>query len=294
MRRALRFAPWLAPLVAAAAAAMLVALAAAQSGGRHRAAPARAPVWAEATLTPRVSLFGAAIRADVRVAVNTKRVDPRTVRVAMHFAPFSLAARPRTRIERLRGTTVVRFVYRIQCLTAACSQPGTQALVRFRPAVVSWGKPARRSLVAWPRATVASRLTRGDVVHPSLRYLTTTPARRYRVDPVVLGWTAVAAAAALVVALGVVVPLVLRRRGAAAEPPSSELEQALARVERAAWARQADRRAAIGELAQALERDGFAELAPLARRLAWSSGGPSAAVASELALLVRAALEVAA
>jgi hypothetical protein len=62
----------------------------------------------------------------------------------------------------------------------------------------------------------------------------------------------------------------------------------------AAGGSQADRRGAIGDLAQVLEREGFGELAPLARRIAWSSSGPTPALASELALLVRAALEVAA
>jgi hypothetical protein len=104
----------------------------------------------------------------------------------------------------------------------------------------------------------------------------------------------VGTSAALVLALGMLVPLRLRRRERPLEPPSSELEQILARLERAADGSQAERRAAIGELARILERDGFGELAPLARRLAWSRGGPSRAVASELALLVRAALEVAA
>jgi hypothetical protein len=126
-----------------------------------------------------------------------------------------------------------------------------------------------------------------------LRYTTEAPAHKYRVDPVAVGWTAIGGAAVLVLALGAFMPLKLRHGDARVEPPSSDLERALAHVVEAAEGSQADRRGAIGDLAQALEREGFGELAPLARRIAWSSGGPSPAVASELALLVRAALEVA-
>ena len=155
-----------------------------------------------------------------------------------------------------------------------------------------WG--SHRLAVEWPPEAIASRLTVGDFAHPSLRYAADAPGPAYRFDPVVVGWTSIGAAAALVLALGVFVPLKVRRVDVEVEPPSSDVERALARVVDSARGSQADRRSAIGELADVLERDGFGELAPLARRIAWSSEGPSCEVASELALLVRAALEVAA
>jgi hypothetical protein len=275
------------------AGATLAALATRATGTATARPPDRA-VSVGASLSPHVALFGAAVVAELRVRLDPKRVDPRSVRLTVRFTPFSLLGRPRVRVESGDGATVVRVSYRLQCLAAACSHPGGQAIVRLPPALVRWGTPARLARVRWPRATVDSRLTLGDAARPSLRYTTTAPDRRYRVDPAVVGWTAVGGSSMLLLALGALAPGRLRRRPAAGPPPRSELEQALARLERAGRASQAERRAAIGALAHALEDTGFAELAPLARRLAWSSCGPSPAVANELALLVRAALEVAA
>jgi hypothetical protein len=212
--------------------------------------------------------------------------------VNARFAPYSLLGAPRVTRHAGARATLIRIAYRLQCVATACSRPGRQANVFLRPAVVRWG--SHRLRVAWPPAAIASRLTTGDVAHPSLRYTMEAPARTYRVDPVAVGWTSIGAAAAIVLGLGAFVPLRLRHAAAPAEAPTSDLERALERVVEAADGTQADRRGAIGDLAQVLERDGFGELAPLARRIAWSSGGPSPAVASELAVLVRAAIEVAA
>jgi hypothetical protein len=287
----MRRARWLAPVLAVVAVAVVMTVAAVRS--RQAAAPApRAAVSAQAVLEPRVALFGAPVHAELRIAVDPARVDARKVRASVRFAPYSPLGQPRITLHAGERTTSIRIAYRLQCVAPACSRPGGQANVSLPPAVVRWGD--HRLPVAWPPAAIASRLTAGDVAHPALRYTTEAPARSYRVDPVTVGWTSLGAAAAIVLALGAIVPLRLRNAAAPAEPRSSDLERALERVVEAAEGTQADRRGAIGELAQVLERDGFGELAPLARRIAWSSGGPSPAVASELAVLVRAALEVAA
>jgi hypothetical protein len=288
---AMRWARWLAPVAAVAAVVIVVAVAVVRSRQSAQPAP-REAVAAAAELEPRVALFGAPVRAELRITVDPTRVDPQKVRVRTRFTPYSPLGTPRVTRDAGERTTLIRIAYRLQCVAAVCSRPGRQANVVLRPAVVRWG--THRLLVAWPRAAVASRLTTGDVTHPSLRYTMEAPARTYRVDPVAVGWTSIGAAAAIVLGLGALVPLRLRHGTAPAEAPSSDLERALERVVEAADRTQADRRGAIGELAQLLERDGFGELAPLARRIAWSSGGPSPAVASELALLVRAAIEVAA
>jgi len=268
----------------------VVALGAARSG--HATEPAApAAVSAEALLRPRVALFGASVRAELRIAVDTRRVNPRAVHATAQLAPFSQLGPPRVRQESSGRVTLLRISYRLQCVVAACSRPGGQASATLRPAVVRWG--THRLVVAWPQGTIASRLTAADLAHPSLHYTSDAPGRGYRADPVVVGWTAIGGAAVLVLALGAFVPLKLRRGEVPDEPTSSELERILEHVEEAAKGSQADRRGAIGDLALELEREGFGELAPLARRIAWSSGGPSPAVASELALLVRAALEVA-
>jgi hypothetical protein len=287
----MRWARWLAPLAAIAGVVIVVTVAVVRSRPSAEPAPRNA-VAAAAVLDPRVALFGAPVHAALRIMVDPTRVDPRKVRVNARFAPYSLLGAPRVTRHAGERATLIRIAYRLQCVATACSRPGRQANVFLRPAVVRWD--SHRLRVAWPPAAIASRLTTGDVAHPSLRYTMEAPARTYRVDPVAVGWTSIGAAAAIVLGLGAFVPLRLRHAAAPAEAPTSDLERALERVVEAADGTQADRRGAIGDLAQVLERDGFGELAPLARRIAWSSGGPSPAVASELAVLVRAAIEVAA
>jgi hypothetical protein len=283
-------------LVALATAAFVagVVVVAIMRGGSAPPARPRAPVSAEATFTPHVVLFGAAARADVRVTVDRRRIDPRTVHVSANLAPFELLGAPRVRRSPLGRTESLRVTFRVQCVAAACSRPGSQATVSLAPAVVTWGKPPRRVLVAWAPETVASRLSTADAARPTLHYTTAAPAAGYRVDPNLVGWGAVGVSAALVIGLGGAVAVRSGGRRVVPEPTSSELERALTRLEQTASGSNAERRTAIGALAQALEHDGFAELAPLARRLAWSSGGPTSAVATELAGLVRAAVEVAA
>ncbi len=234
------------------------------------------------------------VRADVRVTVDRRRVDPRSVRVVADFSPFVIVGRTRIRREALGRVTVVRYTYRIQCVAAECSHAGAQARVLLPPARVTWGTPVHRAIVAWPVATVASHLSFADAASPSLHFATTASANRYRVDPNLLGWSSIALAVAIVLAIGSATVVRLKTRGVEPVESSTALERALARLESAASGSHAERRAAIGALAKTLESDGFAELAPLARRLAWSSGGPTPAVATELAGLVRAAVEVAA
>jgi hypothetical protein len=281
--------------VAVAAAGAIVAVAA-HHDRRTPTVPRRGgPVSALATLSPRVVLFGAALNADLRVTVDPKRVDPRSVQVVAHFRPFDVLGPPRRRVERGGGVTVVRYTYRIQCVASVCSAPGGQVPVLLQPARVRFGTPTAERLITWPRETVASRLTRDDVAHPAPRYAAAAAARSYRIDPSVAGWAAVGSSAVLVLVLGGAGATRLRRRRLPPAPPLSDLEVALARLEHAALdGNPAARRSAISHLAEALEGNGFPELAPLARRLAWSSGAPSAEVASELAALVHAALEVAA
>ncbi|MFL5928873.1 MAG: hypothetical protein ACJ77E_18230 [Gaiellaceae bacterium] len=282
---------WLAPVIAVLAVVTVVTVAAVRSRRPGEPAP-RAAVSAAAVLEPRVALFGAPVHAELRISVDPARVNPRKVRATAQFAPYAPLGAPRITRHSAGRSTVIRIAYRLQCVAASCSRPGGQAMVALRPAVVRWG--AHRLAVGWPPAAIASRLTAGDVSHPSLRYTTEVPARSYRVDPVAVGWTSIGAAAAIVLALGALVPLRLRHAPVPVETPSSDLERALERVVETAEGTESDRRGAIGELAQVLERDGFGELAPLARRIAWASGGPSPDVATELALLVRAAVEVAA
>jgi len=251
-------------------------------------AVASPPVAATATVTPRVVLFGGVAQAELRIAVDPRRVDARTISVTPRLAPFTVVGRASRRVE----SSLVVITYRIQCLVERCSHPAAQALVALRPATIRW--KGGRTSVAWQPAAVASRLTQLDLQQPSLHFSTAASSPHERVDPRVLAWACVGGSAALALAAAATAILRLRRPVRRLDEESaSPLEQALERLERAAEESQTERRAALDDLAQVLEHEGFPELAPLARRLAWSSGGPSPETAFELALLVRAAAEVA-
>ena len=261
---------------------------AATRGGKAAQPPPAAGLSARATLAPRVALLGTVVTAGLRITVDRRRVDPRTLRVRPDFAPYTVVSAARHR----DGADTVALTYRLQCLDRACSRPAGQAPIALRPARVSW--PGGRVTVGWPQATVASHLTAVDLARPALRFDATPVPDRYRIDPVLLGRLAVGGSALLLVAAAGVLAARVGRRRSEPERPLSPVELALERLARVRHRGERARRAAVGNLADALEQCGFPELAPLARRLAWSAGGVTPAVASELHLLVRAAVETAA
>jgi hypothetical protein len=283
----------IAPVVLAALAVVAAAgvvTAAATRDGERPGVPVRDPAGT-ARLSPRVAPFGSRVTAEVRVIVDPSRIDSAAIGVRARFTPFTVVHGPVVR--RISGANAgVTYTYTLQCVAAACSRPGSQMPVALPPATVDLGR-GRILRIPWPAAAVTSRLAAADLHPPSLHFETATAAGRPRIDPGTVGWTAVGAAVLLLLGLAATA---LRLRGAAAPAADrrSGVERALERLARARDRGQAERRAAIGELADALEHDGLAELAPLARRLAWSSGGPSSDVAWELGLLVRAALETSA
>jgi hypothetical protein len=126
------------------------------------------------------------------------------------------------------------------------------------------------------------------------------PEPTYRLGSTTLGLLFFAAALACLGAAAVVSrPIVaeLRARRARREGyEATPLERAVELVELTArrHAGEAEHREALGRLARELRQAGMREVAPAARRLAWSEDAPSRSESDELTRQVRAATEEAA
>ena len=125
----MRWAAWLVPVAAVGVVVTVITLAAARGGGATQPVP-QAAVSAQAVFAPRVALFGAAVRAELRLAVDPRRVDPRTIRATARLAPFSQLGRAHVRRQTIGRATLIRIRYRLHCVAAVCSRPGGQATLR--------------------------------------------------------------------------------------------------------------------------------------------------------------------
>jgi hypothetical protein len=219
---------------------------------------------ARATMTPSAPRFGDLVTARVDV--------PRGARVAASFRPFEVVG---------ASHTPTAWTFTLRCVAVACLTRGRNVPVQLPPARVSVG--GRTELVPWPVVSVGSRLSAADLARPVFLADTTPPAPRYRVDPVVLGWTLAGIAAALVLAVGGWAASVLRRRRSnlqlvADDRDLSPLERAFEELERALGESVGRRRIALDRLARELELlDDVAPLALRARRLGWSLARPDQA-----------------
>jgi hypothetical protein len=274
--------------------AMLVALAALALAPAASAA-AEPAVSASTSLVPRVHAFADPVTATVTVAVDTRRADPASVRVAPLFAPYRAVPQPVRRSAAAGGLVVLRFPFRISCASAACLPDAGERTRALPPAHVVWrGRDgsARRASVAWPPLLVASRLTESDLASPSFPAQIAPPAPRYAVPPDVLGDGLLALGALLVLAgAGALARLLLlRRRGVPVEP----LQRALALVEASARGEVVDRRRALYQLALVLEEARLEPEALAARKLAWSPALPDPEGMQLLSLVIREQLQEAA
>jgi hypothetical protein len=283
-----RAAAALAAGVAAAAAAVLVPTLAGRGGGPHP----RTAVSASAAIAPRAHLFGDRVHARVRVALDPRRVDARSVAIETSFAPYSVVER---RVERSSATVLLDL--QLLCLTRACAPLAPQRRLSFPPARVRFraGGRERTVSVEWPPLLVASRLSPADLKQPALHERNAAQPLSTRVDPDALGWGLAAGAGLLVLLAGARAALRLRPPSAVAEGVRPErlpaLRRALANVERLAGESDEIRRSALDRLARELEEAGLARLAPQARTLAWSEQVPSAEPMRRLTEEVQQAVE---
>ena len=78
------------------------------------------PIAVNATIGPQQHMFGDPIRARVELILDSKRIDPDTVKVHANFAPYRPLRQP-TRVETSSGSiTRLRFDYPLSCLGYRC------------------------------------------------------------------------------------------------------------------------------------------------------------------------------
>lgn len=244
----------------------------------HRGSSARPqpPLTVAVALTPREQLFGDRVRADVTVALDPRRADPRTVTIDASFAPYQTIGRARV----VRGPTSMRLDATLVCLTSACASGAPQRTIGFAPVHVRYrdrsGRP-HSAEAAWPTLLAASRLTPADRRLSQIRVAASLPPASAALDPTLAGRALLVAAVALLVAAAA--GLARRRKPAVAVVAPVEvpaLRAALAMVEDLAHESDGKRRSALDWLARELGGAGLAPLVPAARELAWSSSAPSA------------------
>lgn len=300
------------PLQLGGLAAVLVGVLIAAHPVRADAADAAsgAEIEVQATLSPRVILFGDTVRAHVDVRLDRARIDPDSVRVAADVTPFEIVDRPRTVSRRLGDSVVLRTTLVLHCAGANCLPTGQSERYDLPPARVSFdhvggqGGSASPVSVALPSIRVYSRFAAlsSDAERASAPWeadLVSLPAVSYRADHrlfVVL----LLACAALAALGGLVLAYRAWPRRGPAPPPEPEpvpvlspLEQALILLERSLVVDGAPgQRRALELVAEELDHAewGDRDLAGAARTLAWSEDVPPVAETTQLAARVRSAL----
>jgi hypothetical protein len=234
------------------------------------------PVEVAASFDAPAPQFGDRILARVVVALDTRRVRPKTLRLADDVAPLTqLGAAEMSRSTQ--GTLeIVTVVLPVSCLTAPCVARGGAARVGLplvRASVLARNGRIVRASTAWPTLLVSGLVTASDLAArtPPFEADTAPPALTYRIAPgtlrTLLELLAALCAVGAIMFAGWEAHLRIERR----RRQPSGLERAL-RLTREAKRRSApDRRRALALLGRALERD---HRSGAARRLAWSESVP--------------------
>jgi hypothetical protein len=296
------------PLVAALAAvggavALVLIAGASGDGGPRLTPPGEDPVVLTTSVTPSRYRFGDPLVAEVRLVIDRARVDPATVVSVPVFRPFQRVGPVEVEREDLGDTSILRFLYPLQCVTRGCIPEGSERVLELPLGLVRYTPREGDNVtlpLSFPSVTVGTRLSdelqRDIEDRPSALAarvsLDEVPPLQFRGGPSLLGWLLVGASAALVLALGGWLAWRYWPRRAApvpvvAEPTLEPLPAALALVEGALAGGEPERRVALDELARRLDESGELELAGEARQLAWSETGPQRDSAAQLAETVR-------
>ncbi len=273
------------------------------------------PIRVVTTISPGPHFFGDRILADVDILVDTKRLNPKAVRLDTKFDPYTRLAPPQ-RINTADGSTLrLRYHYLLTCDTFRClTGVKTQRLIRFAPATIRYpglkGKTAEL-IARWQPFRFVSRFggprylpqTAADVQRgiqyssdPIVRLFASVraPTPSYRLDPLVLAVLLFVVALAALLGAGTLArPLyaLVRRQEVSTGPELTPLERALAAVDTATRRQpgSAEHREALAWLGRELRRTNSTELVGRARRLAWSEQAPTADASRALAADVEAA-----
>jgi hypothetical protein len=290
--------------LAFAGAAVVVAVVSTRASEPRLAAAGGDPVSYQAAVVPARIMFGDRAFGELRLTIDTTRVDPAEVKVVPTFKPFRrVGAAESTRVD-LGDTTVLTLRYPIQCIDRGCASGSEGRQIDLPVGVLRYVTRQGDILtlpLSFQTVYVASRLA------PEVqRQIAETPGElaldpgtnslpRLGFHPIAgaLPWLFAGTSAAIVLALGLALGWKLRRRTAAvavdagaAMPPFEAAIQALG--EALSGGSEEDRRVALDALARELDA-GAPDLARDARRLAWSRSGPDEARAQGLLAAARAA-----
>ena len=244
------------------------------------------PIAVNATIGPQQHMFGDPIRARVELILDSKRIDPNTVKVHANFAPYRPLRRP-TRTESTAGAiTRLRFDYPLGCMTYRCLPIGVRrfdlhnASVEYRTRA---GQTGRTEEIDWPTLEVTGRIAASRMWAARLQgaEYRDLGAPTYRISPTLVQLVALVlavlfAAGALVLILRLL-PLarIAERLGLKTVDSRTPLERALDQVHETAEAEPDEGRRALERLAHELRRARNPELAGAASRLAWSREYPA-------------------
>ena len=294
---------FLGPAVAVVAAVGLGLLVAFlwRSASDESRAPEELPsqIFVLTRIDPRVHGLGDPIVAEVVVLIDTKVVDPDSIRPLIDYEPYDRIGDVRRTVTKTGSVARFSYRYPLMCLAEACTPseetpvtelPTGTVFYRFHSAPRAVGRE-----IEWPQMIFVERATDEEVVGG--RWRVDAPAITpvsYRFSP---GWLAAllfgASLAFLLVAVAIVWQLVERRR----EPEAEAVRDTRPRLERALdAARLASLNGAVPERRRALERVareltalGEEELAARARTLAWSPDGASRQAVEDFARDARGA-----
>ncbi len=281
------------------AVAILLGLDAGGSDSAPRELESGEPISVVTTISPPVHRLGDLVVARLDVTVDTRAVDPRHIDVGVQFAPYELARDVEVSRVDAGPLSELRYVYRLQCVVIDCLGDESSTEIELPDAMVSYLRRDPNLVVelptTWPTAILVARA--GDQAEnvPAEAILGELPEPIYAVDPTVLRGLLIGLAALLLLAAAAWALVALRPRWSPRVPasqPAAEsdsLGRALARLRDARGDSAASQRLALEALAVELDSVNGHAFAPVARRLAWSSGTPDEL---ELDALVAAAQEL--
>ena len=289
---------WIAAGVAAAVLAVVLVLA--LTGGTRSVEVPQQAVTGQTNLSRSGTLFADPLRASVQVLVDRQRVDPSRIGFTTRFDPYVRVGD--ARVTRRDTGPVTQLVYSAEliCLTNAClaKHSGESVRVQFPPAEVFYVPKSggRRTLqLSWQALTVGGRTSEVDLagadpfLQPSWRATTDPVAVTYGTSPRLLRGLLFGAAGLLFTA-GLFALLRFAKTGRLRFRVLSPLERAVALVERAP-SDTPEKRKALELLSLELAHSGEAELALVARELAWGEPTPLPTVTQPLTLDVRHVIE---
>lgn len=240
------------------------------------------------SIDPQSALVGDPVVAVAHVFVDSREIDPTSVKLAQAFTPFGTVTTRRSVTTGIGSAVRVDFVYRLQCVTVSCLyamervQSGKTVVRPIPPPAgkltyrTRSGATSADTTVTWPSLILRSRLDSDATQQVAPRPPTyRAPRISYAISPSLLGWLAIGFAIATGLAGGVLVTLWVkgrpRIRGLRIPDHLTPIDRAVALVRHARTEGDtAGERRALERLAAALRDAGEQELALRAQTLAWS------------------------